>query len=220
MHFQYAHFMSNIGSNTTQAESTLPSRKLAEKPVKKENATLMQWIEILDWFHASGKNQSKTAKHFDKVYPQLKMTQPLVSVWLKDESKWRAQYEASTTVSYSAKRFCQTQHPEISEMLDLWISKAMADNVLITGEVLRQKWKKFADLRGVPEDERLTLSEGWLMKLKLQNGLKGMKRHGEAASVSVQVVETEQECLQEIIAEGGYECCDLFNADKTSLFYA
>lgn len=52
-------------------------------------------------------------------------------------------------------------------MLDLWISKAMADNVLITGEVLRQKWKKFADLQGVPEDERLTLSEGWLTKLKL-----------------------------------------------------
>lgn len=46
-----------------------------------------------------------------------------------------------------------------------------------------------------------------------------MKWHGEAASVSVQVVETEQERLQEIIAEGGYERCDLFNADETSLFY-
>ena len=60
-------------------------------------------------------------------------------------------------------------------MLDLWISKVMADNVLITGKVLHQKWKKFANLHGMPDDEYLTLSEGWLTKLKLQNGLKGIK---------------------------------------------
>ena len=38
-------------------------------------------------------------------------------------------------------------------MLDLWVSHAMANNVLLTSEVIRQKWKKFVDLVGVPEDE-------------------------------------------------------------------
>ncbi|KAG2354181.1 hypothetical protein BDR07DRAFT_1382449 [Suillus spraguei] len=43
---------------------------------KKENATLAQHIKILDWYHANGENQSKTAKHFDAVYPNLKIKQP------------------------------------------------------------------------------------------------------------------------------------------------
>lgn len=60
----------------------------------------------------------------------------------------------------------QTQHPEVTEMLDLWVSKAMADKILLTGEVLRQKWKEFADLAAIPEDEQLCLSEGWLTRYK------------------------------------------------------
>ena len=43
-------------------------------------------------------------------------------------------------------------------MLDLWISTAMAHGILLTGEILRQKWRVFADLSGVPTDERLNLS--------------------------------------------------------------
>ena len=59
---------------------------------KKENATLAQRIEILDWHHANGKNQSKMAKHFDAIYPNLKIKQPLVSAWVKGEEKWREEW--------------------------------------------------------------------------------------------------------------------------------
>ena len=38
---------------------------------RKENATLEQRIEILNWHHANGKNQQKTAKHFDVIFPNL-----------------------------------------------------------------------------------------------------------------------------------------------------
>ncbi|KIM36654.1 hypothetical protein M413DRAFT_424331 [Hebeloma cylindrosporum] len=58
----------------------------------------------------------------------------------------------------------------------------MNDGILLTGEVLRQKWNTFANLVGIPEDERLKLSDGWLTRFKDRNGLKEMKRHGEAAS--------------------------------------
>ncbi|KAF8545635.1 hypothetical protein OG21DRAFT_1528359, partial [Imleria badia] len=57
---------------------------------------------------------------------------------------------------------CQTQHPEVTEMLDLWILKAMADEILLTGKVLRQKWTEFANLAAISEDKRLCLSAGWL----------------------------------------------------------
>ncbi|KAF8229476.1 hypothetical protein L208DRAFT_1073450, partial [Tricholoma matsutake] len=55
---------------------------------KKENTTLAQRIEVLDWHHANSENQSKTTKHFDRIYPNLKIKQPLVSLWVKDEQKW------------------------------------------------------------------------------------------------------------------------------------
>jgi len=77
-------------------------------------------------------------------------------------------------------------------MMYLWVSKAMGDNILLTGEVLCQKWNRFADLVGIPEDERLSLSNGWLAQFKDRNGLKEIKRHGEAASAHADTVERER----------------------------
>src|SRR5882724_6227624 len=71
-----------------------PKKVLSDKeqgtPVftKKENATLAQCIEILDWYHANGKNQTKMAKPFDPIYPNLRIKQPLVSAWVHKEAKW------------------------------------------------------------------------------------------------------------------------------------
>jgi hypothetical protein len=90
-----------------------------------------------------------------------------VSAWLKDEAKWRTLGEETGQAGdRSAKRVRQTEHPEIDEMMYLWVSKAMGDGILLTGEVLRQKWHAFADLVGVPGDDRLKLSNGWLESFK------------------------------------------------------
>jgi transposase len=186
---------------------------------KKENATLDQRIEILNWYHANGENQSKTAKHFNLIYPNLKIKQPLVSAWVKEEAKWREEWARADAGMHATKRICQTQHPDVAEMLDLWVSKAMADNLLITGEVLRQKWTTFADLAGVPEDERLSLSEGWLARFKNRNGLKQLKRHGEGGSVDPERVKRERRRVRELLEEYGYELRDVFNMDETGLFY-
>ena len=76
-------------------------------------------------------------------------------------------------------------------MLDLWITKVMGDGIALTGEVLCQKWTVFADMVGVPDDECLNLSEGWLTSFKARHGLKDMKRHGEAGSAVDTDVEQE-----------------------------
>jgi hypothetical protein len=123
------------------------------------------------------------ARHFGPLYPNLQIKQPLISSWLKDEAMWREQWEQSNHKSHrTAKQTRQMEHPKISEMMDLWVSKAMADGILLTGEILRQKWNVFADLDGVPEDERLKLSHGWLAHFKERNSLREMKRHGEAGT--------------------------------------
>ena len=47
-----------------------------------------------------------------------------------------------------------------------------------------------------------------------------MKRHGEAASASVDTIEKEKQQVQEFIRKEGYKPWDIFNADETSFFYA
>ena len=39
----------------------------------------------------------------------------------------------------NTKRMPQTQYPKVTEMLELWVSKALRSGVIITGEVLWQK---------------------------------------------------------------------------------
>ncbi|KAG7444089.1 uncharacterized protein BT62DRAFT_921374 [Guyanagaster necrorhizus] len=103
--------------------------------------TLQQHIEVLDWYHANGKNQSKIVKHFNAKYPHLKIKQLLVSAWIKAEDKWREEHEKSGVNGHQVKCMHQTQHLEITEMMDLWITKAMAD--------------AFANLKRVSENKRL-----------------------------------------------------------------
>jgi hypothetical protein len=143
-----------------------------------------------------------------------------VSVWVKEEPKWRELWEQTNHQSgRTAKRARQTEHPEVTEMMDLWVSKAMSHGILLTGEVLRQKWNRFADLVGIPEDERLNLSNGWLSRYKGRNGLKELKRHGEAASANTENVERERKRIQELITKYGYQLRDIFNMDETGLFW-
>jgi cupin superfamily acireductone dioxygenase involved in methionine salvage len=73
---------------------------------------------------------------------------------------------------------------------------------------------------GVPEDECLALSDGWLTQYKHQMGLKQMKQHGKAGSVQPEVVEQEQHQIQELIQQSGFALQDIFNMDETGLFYA
>ena len=105
-------------------------------------------------------------------------------------------------------------------MMDLWVTKAMRDKLMLTGEVLWQKWAASADLVGIPEDERLNLSEGWVTKFKERCSLKQFKRHGEAASAEPKTIEEERKRVQELVKKFGYALHDIFNMDETGLFYA
>ena len=104
-------------------------------------------------------------------------------------------------------------------MLELWVEQAMHDKIHISGEVLRQKWTEFAVLCGIPEEDRLALSEGWLGRLKTQLRLCEFKRHGEAALASPEAVEEERKRVQELIEKQGFKACDIYNMDETGLFY-
>jgi hypothetical protein len=86
---------------------------------KKKNATLAQHIEILDWYHVNDKNQSKTVGHFGLIYSNLRIKQPLVSAWVWEEDKWQEEWACGHGGAWTAKYARQTQHPEITKIMDL-----------------------------------------------------------------------------------------------------
>ncbi|KAI6010480.1 hypothetical protein PISMIDRAFT_23586 [Pisolithus microcarpus 441] len=86
----------NVSGNQKKSKSAVEFKQ-------KENATLAQCIEILDWHHANGKNQMKTAKHFNAIYPSLQLKQPRISAWCKYKETWQAEYENSAGTGRSAK---------------------------------------------------------------------------------------------------------------------
>ena len=85
---------------------------------------------------------SKTTKHFNPIYPNLKIKQPLISSWIKDEEKWREQWDSNTAGVCNTKCMPQTQHPKVTEMLELWVLKALRSGVIITGVLNREKIMK------------------------------------------------------------------------------
>jgi hypothetical protein len=146
----------------------------------------------------------------------------LVSDWLQNEKKWCDRWAEAEEKGRAgnAKHLKQVEHPEIEDMMELWIAKAMHNGVHLTGEFIWQEWTRFADLAGIAPEERLVLSDGWLAALKRRCGLKEFKRRGGAASASVADITAERARIQQLILYEGYNLWDVFNMDETGLFWA
>ncbi|KAH0578796.1 hypothetical protein H2248_002993 [Termitomyces sp. 'cryptogamus'] len=87
-HTACSYWTFTLGTEPKAKDTAKVKAKQAPVFIKKEVATLKQQIEILDWHNANEKNQSKTAKHFAPLYPNLVIKQPLISAWVKEEVKW------------------------------------------------------------------------------------------------------------------------------------
>jgi hypothetical protein len=60
--------------------------------------------------------------------------------WLKEEVKRRKQWEEKVHQNdQKTKGARQTEHPEVLEMMNLWVLKVMSEGILLTRKVLCQK---------------------------------------------------------------------------------
>jgi len=98
------------------------------------------------------------------------------------------------------------------------MTQAIHYSLPLSGKILKEKWRDFARLDGIPSDEWLKLSSGWLESFKNRHQLRAFRKHGEAASVNLKVVASEIERIQEITKD--YDLKDIFNMDETGLFYS
>lgn len=172
---------------------------------------------MLNWYHANGRNQSRTAKHFNEKWPELDVKQPKVSDWIAKEQNIRELYSKSPVVAENLCRVNRIKHEEADEALSMWVCQALEDGITVTGDVIREKWRRFARAFNIPEDQWPVLSEGWLTRFKERNGLKERKKHGEAGSQSIATADAERKRVQEICQL--FKLCDIYNLDETGLFW-
>jgi hypothetical protein len=212
-----------IDNRTTRSKSKTQS-KLA-KPVEskrsnrnsssKQSLTYSQRLEVIEWYYANGESQTKTVKHFSLMYPNMGISQPNISRWLKNEDRIR---NASTTVSGQTKRIAEVKFPKVEELLVTWIRACEKSGQFVTGDQIREKWNEFARLEKIKSKDWLTLTNGWLDSFKARHNLREIKRHGEASSASPDSVKAERQRVLEITAE--FKPGDVYNMDETGLFYA
>ncbi len=110
--------------------------------------------------------------------------------------------------------------PELEDSMELWVAQAMRDRVSLSGEIIRQKASRFADLLNIPLEERLALSGSWLDSFKKRCGLKEFKQHGEAGSANPDDVVADRKRVQDLLLKDNYALKDIFNMDETGLFWA
>lgn len=202
-----------------------PNRALLEPAIQQQRSqlTVEEKIAVLNWFHENGRSQVKTVLHFQQVVGFEKLHQSSISRWLRDEDALREEFEAGNAQRVRPSR---VRHPELEVCLSMWVDR-MEENhsSRLTGDVIKQVAGKFYDKLGVPPDERLSLSNGWLARFKDRQGLSLQVFHGEAASAPDAEIYPERTRVAAVIAaflaeNSNRSLDDVWNADETSFFYA
>ena len=101
----------------------------------------------------------------------------------------------------------------------VWFSLMEEKSTTISDDVLCSIAKRFyARLPRAPGSKEHHFSKGWVAGFKKRHGIKGFVRHGEAASANN--AEETKVRIQEIKDKiATYNPSDVFNMDKTRLFY-
>ncbi|CAG8642351.1 10635_t:CDS:1, partial [Diversispora eburnea] len=91
-----------------------------------------------------------------------------------------------------------------------------AEGMIISDSIVKEKGHQFAQVFTIP-DESITFSNRWATKFKQHNRLKKIIMYGEEASAPLENLSEEWKKLQEFLSN--YNSEEIYNANKTSLFY-
>jgi predicted DNA-binding protein YlxM (UPF0122 family) len=191
--------MENQKRKNIDNEATLKKRKILTFGEKKELCLLHQ------------ENLSLSQEEIGKKFGVKRNT---VCDILKNKEKWLNIELNSSDATKQKEKF--PKFPELEEALAIWISKALAANKTITGEIIIAKAANFAKLMNI---ENFTGSIGWLNNFKKRHNIKQYNKHGEAQSgPNEEELNKEREKLQELI--GNFDLEDVFNCDETGNIFS
>jgi hypothetical protein len=95
----------------------------------------------------------------------------------------------SGSVNDKRKRLTNCVFPDIDEAMIKWVTTARQRNLHLSGDILKEKVKEFADALG---HEEFLSSSGWLEKFKERHNVVQKAICGESAAVDLQTAEDWQ----------------------------
>lgn len=118
-------------------------------------------------------------------------------------------------LSIKRKRLRTCLFEDIDEAMLKWVRAARSKNLPVSGVLLKQKAKEFADSLG---HEDFEASTGWLDKFKNRHNIVGKTLCGESADANLgERDKWINNVLPRLIEK--YDANDIFNADETGLFF-
>eukprot|EP00117_Sycon_ciliatum_P046093 scpid98626/ scgid33057/ Tigger transposable element-derived protein 4 len=103
---------------------------------------------------------------------------------------------------------------DLNGLVSEWFLTCRAKCIPLSGPVICQKAKSFAECLGV---ESFAASNGWLESFRNRHGVKFATLSGESADVDTAVVDDWKERVNALLKD--YEPQNVFNMDESGFFY-
>ncbi|KAG8692182.1 hypothetical protein FRC08_009959 [Ceratobasidium sp. 394] len=179
-YLEEAHY-SNGARYSNEAPIQDPTPGTSTQPVrtrhKSSHMTFQDKLSILDFYHAQGWTQEQTVRHLrSNGYPTF--SQSTLSGYLKQEQSIRA-YLAANPSNGHLKQRPRVRLPEVEAALWEWVSekREMGEDVgRLTGAEICDKAREICEELGIPEQDVLKFSNGWLDRLKTRFGLRDVSK--------------------------------------------
>jgi hypothetical protein len=145
---------------------------------------------------------------------RLRLPASTLNTIFAKKNKIRKQIQKCGNACKKRKTGKQSTFAELETVLFTWYQQARASNILIDGNILREKAKIIAAQLNT---DYFSASSGWLSRFKERDGLVFKKLVGECADVRVKTTDAWLESLPSLLE--GYEPRYVYNADETGLFF-
>ncbi|XP_066959213.1 tigger transposable element-derived protein 1-like [Macrobrachium rosenbergii] len=114
---------------------------------------------------------------------------------------------------------------EMEKLLTAWLEDQNQRNVPVSLGVIQEKARQLYEAVAQKKkgegsgSEPFVASRGWINRFRVRASLHNLKLQGEAASADKEAAQEFPSCLAGIIKDGGYTADQVFNVDKTGLFW-
>lgn len=188
---------------------------MPSRPKQVGNLTYEQKKKICQWHDANAAlTQSQLADKAKREFGLFKApVQGTISGILRDRQKFLHVKD----VDLKSKRTRALAFPAVDEALANWVLQCQAKRVMLSGDLIKARAKRFATLSGIPDDQLLSFSNGWLQAFQGRHGFKQVSAHGESGSVNSEEIPAQRDAIRERLK--GVPLADIYNMDETGLFY-
>jgi predicted DNA-binding protein YlxM (UPF0122 family) len=172
----------------------------------RHNLTLKEKMQIVDVYNVEKLSVRELAARF-------KIGKTQASVIIKKREELAAKWQSNTNVNQK-RSFFKREGLNIDKLCYDWFIKARSKCIPISGPLLKSKAKEIAERLGY---NKFSASDGWLHKFRNRHNIKFKAVSGEAAIVNSEDVQAFFDKVPTLLR--GYSPQNVYNADKTGLFF-